>query len=90
MELIEVVLALLLSVAVIGAVSKWVPIPLPLLLVAAGVALSFLPVLATVHIEPSVFFLLFIPPLLFADGWLIPKRDLQVLCAQCCCSPSAS
>src|SRR5262249_37248798 len=25
---------------------------------------------------PDIFFLLFIPPLLFADGWLIPKRDL--------------
>jgi monovalent cation/hydrogen antiporter len=76
MEIIEVVLALLLAVALIGAIDKWVPVPLPLLLVAGGVALSFLPVLKTVHIEPSVFFLLFIPPLLFADGWLIPKRDL--------------
>ena len=70
------VLALLLAVAVIGAIARWVPIPLPLLLVAGGVALSFLPTLKTVHIEPSIFFLLFIPPLLFADGWLIPKRDL--------------
>jgi monovalent cation/hydrogen antiporter len=76
MEVIEVVLVLLLSAAVIGSIAKWVPIPLPLLLVAGGVALSFLPVLASVHIEPSIFFLLFIPPLLFADGWLIPKRDL--------------
>jgi CPA1 family monovalent cation:H+ antiporter len=79
MEIVEVVLALLLAVAVIGAIAKWLPIPLPLLLVAGGVALSFLPVLKTVHIEPSIFFLLFIPPLLFADGWLIPKRDLQVV-----------
>ena len=76
MEIIEVVLALLLAIAVFGAIAKWVPIPLPLLLVAGGVALSFLPVLASVHIEPSIFFLLFIPPLLFADGWMIPKRDL--------------
>ena len=76
MEVIEVVLALLLSVAVIGAIAKWIPIPLPLLLVAGGVALSFLPILNTVRIDPSIFFLLFIPPLLFADGWMIPKRDL--------------
>ena len=76
MELVEVVLALLLSIAVIGAVAKWVAIPLPLLLVAGGVALSFMPVLDSVRIEPAIFFLLFIPPLLFADGWLIPKRDL--------------
>jgi monovalent cation/hydrogen antiporter len=76
MGLIEVVLALLLSVAVVGAIAKWIPVPLPLLLVAGGVALSFIPGFASVRIEPSIFFLLFIPPLLFADGWLIPKRDL--------------
>ena len=76
MAFIELVLGLLLAVAVVGAIAKWVPIPLPLLLVAGGVALSFLPGFASARIEPSIFFLLFIPPLLFADGWLIPKRDL--------------
>jgi CPA1 family monovalent cation:H+ antiporter len=30
-----------------------------------------------VHIDPEVFFVLFIPPLLFADGWLMPRRDLR-------------
>jgi CPA1 family monovalent cation:H+ antiporter len=37
--------------------------------------LSFLPGLENVHLDPEVFFLLFIPPLLYSDGWLIPKRD---------------
>jgi CPA1 family monovalent cation:H+ antiporter len=76
MAIIELVLGLLLAVAVVGAIAKWVPIPLPLLLVAGGVALSFMPGFVSARIEPSIFFLLFIPPLLFADGWLIPKREL--------------
>jgi monovalent cation/hydrogen antiporter len=76
MEVIEVVLGLLLAVAVVAAIAKWVPVPLPLLLVGGGVAISFIPGLMGARIEPSIFFLLFIPPLLFADGWLIPKRDL--------------
>src|SRR4030095_13953316 len=76
MAIIELVLGLLLAVAVVGAIAKWVPIPLPLLLVAGGVALSFMPGFMSARIEPSIFFLLFIPPLLFADGWLIPKREL--------------
>ena len=76
MAFIELVLGLLLAVAVVGAIAKWTSLPLPLLLVAGGVALSFLPGFASARIEPSIFFLLFIPPLLFADGWLIPKRDL--------------
>jgi Na+/H+ antiporter len=76
METIEIVLALLLAVAAIASFARWLPIPLPLLLIAGGVAMSFAPGLTRVQINPEVFFLLFIPPLLFADGWMMPKRDL--------------
>ena len=76
MALIEITLALLLAVAAVAAIGKWIEAPLPLLLVAGGVCLSFLPGFDSLSIEPDIFFLLFIPPLLFADGWLIPKRDL--------------
>ena len=75
MDTIEVTLALLLAIAIVGALAKWVPLPGPLLLVVGGVLLSFVPLLSNLHIEPEIFFALFIPPLLFADGWLIPKRD---------------
>ena len=76
MDLIEITLALLLAIAAVGAVGKWIPIPLPILQVAAGIGLFYVPSLASVQVPPEIFFLLFIPPLLFADGWLIPKRDL--------------
>ncbi len=76
MAIIEITLGLLLAVAAVAAIGKWVPLPQPLLLAAGGVALSYLPEFRDVTLEPEVFFLLFIPPLLFADGWLIPKRDL--------------
>ena len=76
MEIVEFTLGLLLAIAVVGAIGKWVAIPLPILQVAAGVALSFLPGFRSLHVPPELFFLLFIPPLLFADGWLIPKREL--------------
>ena len=49
--------------------------PLPILLVAGGAALSFVPGLSRVELEPQLFFLLFVPPLLFGDGWLFPKRE---------------
>jgi CPA1 family monovalent cation:H+ antiporter len=76
MGIVEITLGLLLAIAVIGAVGKWLPIPLPILQVAGGIALSFVPAFRSLAIPPETFFLLFIPPLLFADGWLIPKRDL--------------
>ena len=72
---IELVLALLLALAVIAAVARWTRLPGPLLMIAGGVALSFVPGLERVHLDPDVFFLLFIPPLLYSDGWLIPKRE---------------
>ena len=80
MAVIEVTLGLLLVVALVGAIGKAVPVPLPLLQVGAGVALSYLPAFGSLSVPPGVFFLLFIPPLLFAEAWVIPKRDLlQVL-----------
>ena len=75
MELIETSLALILAVALVGAAARRVPVPLPILLILAGVALSFLPLLSDIALDPSIFFLLFIPPLLFADGWRFPKRE---------------
>jgi len=69
--------ALSLNLQRLTAFARWVPVPAPLLLVGAGIVLSFLPFLSDLHIEPAIFFALFIPPLLFADGWLMPKRDFM-------------
>jgi Na+/H+ antiporter len=75
-ESLEPGLVLLCAVAALGALAKKVPIPPPILQVAGGVLLSLVPGVGTVRLDPEVFFALFIPPLLFADGWLIPKRDV--------------
>jgi Na+/H+ antiporter len=76
MGIIETTLGLLLAVALVGAIGKWLPVPLPILQVGAGIALSYFPAFEALRVPPEVFFLLFIPPLLFADAWKIPKRDL--------------
>jgi monovalent cation/hydrogen antiporter len=75
MDLIELSLILILAVALIGAAALRVPIPAPLFFILGGVALSFEPHLGAVKLDPQIFFLLFIPPLLFSDGWLFPKRE---------------
>ncbi|HET9340117.1 MAG TPA: Na+/H+ antiporter [Casimicrobiaceae bacterium] len=72
---IELVLALLFALAVIAAIARWSAVPAPLAMIAGGVALSFVPGLERVHLDPAVFFLLFVPPLLYADGWLMPRRE---------------
>jgi Na+/H+ antiporter len=75
MPLIELSLLLLLAIAVGGALVHWTPLPLPILLVVVGVVASFLPGLGSVEIDPELFLLLFIPPILFADAWVLPRRD---------------
>lgn len=79
MELIEHSLALILAVALVGAIALRLSVPLPVLLIGAGVGLSFIPHLAEIELDPGIFFLLFIPPLLFADGWQFPKREFVLL-----------
>ena len=77
MENIGIGLILLLAVVVSGTLARLSPVavPLPLVQIALGAAIAG----ATgskVELEPPIFFLLFLPPLLFLDGWRIPKEGL--------------
>jgi Na+/H+ antiporter len=75
METVTIVLALLLAVLISGALGRLLPLPLPLIQIVIGVALALGPLPST-SLDPEIFFLVFLPPLLFLDGWRIPKRDL--------------
>ena len=75
MALIETVLLLLLAVVVSGALARVTRIALPLVQIALG-AVIVLITGRSVDLEPDVFFLLLLPPLLFLDGWRIPKATL--------------
>ena len=81
MSLITIVLVFMMAIVVTVFVSHLLPVkvPLPLIQIAAGAALAaggF-----QVDFDPHIFLLLFIPPLLFLDGWRIPKdaffRDMK-------------
>ncbi|WP_428376771.1 Na+/H+ antiporter [Lichenicoccus sp.] len=52
-------------------------LPLPLLQIAFGVLIALSG--HGLQLEPDVFMLLFIPPLLFADAYVIPLRELRRL-----------
>ncbi|WP_239002670.1 Na+/H+ antiporter [Rhodovastum atsumiense] len=70
-------LALLLAAVAGGLIVRLVPLPLPrpLVQIALGAAIGAAGGLR-VELQPEVFFLLFLPPLLFLDGWRIPKEDM--------------
>ncbi|MFC4255027.1 Na+/H+ antiporter [Altererythrobacter xixiisoli] len=77
METITIVLLLLLAVIVSGIASRMIPIPLPVPLfqIALGGLIGMVSGWK-VELDPQIFFLLFLPPLLFLDGWRIPREEL--------------
>ena len=74
MQIMTIILILVLSVVLCGFIARlsWVPVPLPLIQIAAGTAIAYT-FKVQLPLDPDIFFLLFIPPLLFLDGWRIPK-----------------
>jgi len=75
MHTITMILVMLLTVTVSGLVARATRLPLPLVQIALGFALVQITG-ESVELDPHLFFLLFLPPLLFLDGWRIPKDEL--------------
>ena len=69
--------SLIALAAATGLCSRYLPrIPLPLMQVVIGAALALSGLEGfQVALEPELFMLLFVPSLLFADGWRLPKRE---------------
>ena len=74
---IGVVLFMLAAVVLSGIAVRALPLPVPtpLVQIALGALIAAVSGLE-VQLDPGVFFLLFLPPLLFLDGWRIPKEGL--------------
>lgn len=69
------ILTLVLCVAASAVLVRAARLPLPLTQVALGALVGLPPLRFHVELEPELFMLLFVPPLLFADGWRMPKRE---------------
>src|SRR3546814_3360651 len=76
LDTVSIILFLLLAVVVSGAISRMLPMSLPTplvqILLGAGIGLS---TSYRVELDPELFLLLFLPPLLFLDGWRIPRSE---------------
>lgn len=73
MHIVTMILMFFLAVIVSAFIARLLPLklPLPLLQIAMGAGLSWFGF--GVNFDSHLFLLLFIPPLLFLDGWRIPK-----------------
>ncbi len=77
MEIFFTILIMTLVVSLSGVVTRVMPfqIPLPLMQIAIGALLAWPTFGLHVEFDPELFLVLFIPPLLFADGWKTPTRE---------------
>lgn len=77
MEIFFTILILTLMVSLSGVAARLIPfqIPLPLVQIALGALLAWPTFGLHVDFDPELFLVLFIPPLLFADGWKTPTSE---------------
>lgn len=77
MEIFFTILILILAVSISGMITQILPfqIPLPLMQILLGALLAWPKFGLHIDFNPELFLLLFIPPLLFSDGWKIPMRE---------------
>jgi monovalent cation/hydrogen antiporter len=72
-----VFLVLLLFVVIFAAVARKLDTPYPIVLVIAGLLLSFIPGTPRIDLNPDVIFLVVLPPLLYSAAWLTSWRDFK-------------
>lgn len=80
MQIFTFILILVIAVVASQPLTRLLRIiPLPIVQIALGAALAWPTAGFHPHIEPELFLLLFIAPLLFADAWEAPKREYRRL-----------
>ncbi|WP_420149646.1 Na+/H+ antiporter [Spirosoma sp.] len=71
---------LLAMIAAIVLLNMWatkLKIAYPILLVVAGLLISFIPGLPRVKVDPDLIFFIFLPPLLFEASWTISFKEMK-------------
>jgi CPA1 family monovalent cation:H+ antiporter len=71
----EHALLLLLLTASLSVVSRWLPWPQLITFLLGGIGAALVPGFPRLSLDPGFFFLCFLPPLIFSDGWMMPLRE---------------
>lgn len=69
-------LSLVLLITILLILSKKIKVAYPVLLVIAGLAVSFIPGTPTIKVDPELIFLIFLPPLLYEAAWTTSWKEL--------------
>ena len=68
--------ALLAIIIALVMVSNRLKVAYPVLLVLGGLAISFVPNLPSIKIDPELIFIIFLPPLLYEAAWANSLKEL--------------
>jgi CPA1 family monovalent cation:H+ antiporter len=71
------ILLLLVMVAAFAVMAHRLKVPYPIVLVLAGLVLSFVPHMPRIPLDPNLVFVIFLPPLLYASAWAVSWRDFR-------------
>ncbi|WP_226063135.1 Na+/H+ antiporter [Kaistella polysaccharea] len=69
-------LSLVLLITFLLILAKKIQVAYPVLLVIAGLAVSFIPGIPTIKVDPELIFFIFLPPLLYEASWTTSWKEL--------------
>ncbi len=69
-------LGILLVILLLIMLANKIKAAYPILLVIAGLVISFIPGIPVINIEPDLIFFIFLPPLLYEAAWAVSWKEL--------------
>jgi CPA1 family monovalent cation:H+ antiporter len=76
-SILPFLLAMIVAIVLIEMLAAKLKIAYPVLLVVAGLLISFIPGLPGVRINPDLIFFIFLPPLLFEAAWSVSFKEMK-------------
>ena len=69
-------LGILLVILLLIMLANKIKVAYPILLVLAGLGISFIPGVPVINIEPDLIFFIFLPPLLYEAAWTVSWKEM--------------
>lgn len=78
MENYSIVLFILAIMIILIAFAERLKLPVPMILIVAGITIGFMPTIPHIELEPEVIFLIFLPPLLYDAAFNMEREAFRV------------
>src|SRR6201991_150526 len=77
LNILPLFLAMIAAIVLLKMLADKLKIAYPILIVSAGLLLSFIPGLPIIRVHPNLIFFIFLPPLLFEAAWSISFKEMK-------------